>query len=564
MEALGDSGFGSMTAVTKRRRSDIARRPRSEPQLITEHRDLSSHPSMPYSNNSSPEENVGSDGGFRRKEYYLNNPPLRSSSGNRFEGITDLKKHKRDYKIGVEFDGYHGSGSTRVGNGSDLKRCSEGVLAPANWKSTSKVKESYEWQSTSPGDHNMHQSTGPMNLSTDTKLRKVKLKVGGVTRTIHAKSKSDMGDAGPVYAKPPRIGDASRHRQKLSPQEEHSKDSNGLRFSHITKEDTRGKFGEGSLAGNVPSSDPVRKSKRVPKRRALNSEFDDADEDDEIRYLEKLKISKVAADNYVELEDNGEDNSKKRKVSKIPRNRNAPYEMDEDFVLSRSNRENRKKSRLGKESDDTDADEEEPGSDGGPETKNVESPADVRAEPLTTRQRARQSGKSGNGESLIEFPNGLPPAPSRKHKEKLSEVEIQAKKAEIAQRRKMQVEKADREAQADVIRKVRGLDSDKKKEEKKQKELEEREKAAKSQELAASSIRWVIGQTGTIVTFGEDIGIPSLLTSNPCSYPPPREKCAGPLCTNQYKYRDSKSKLPLCSLQCYRAVQGSAHSLTSF
>lgn len=43
---------------------------------------------------------------------------------------------------------------------------------------------------------------------------------------------------------------------------------------------------------------------------------------------------------------------------------------------------------------------------------------------------------------------------------------------------------------------------------------------------------------------------------NGFSYPPPREKCAGPSCSNPYKYRDSKSKLPLCSLQCYKAVQG--------
>jgi len=41
-----------------------------------------------------------------------------------------------------------------------------------------------------------------------------------------------------------------------------------------------------------------------------------------------------------------------------------------------------------------------------------------------------------------------------------------------------------------------------------------------------------------------------------CSYPPPRENCVGPSCTNPYKYRDSKTKVPLCSLKCYKAVQG--------
>ena len=94
--------------------------------------------------------------------------------------------------------------------------------------------------------------------------------------------------------------------------------------------------------------------------------------------------------------------------------------MDEDFGLSRSNKDSKRKSRSARESDDTDyIEEEEPGSDDGPEAKSkkrkkepVDSSMDARSEPLTTRQRALQSGK-GTGESLIEFPNGLPPAPPR-------------------------------------------------------------------------------------------------------------------------------------------------------
>lgn len=194
------------------------------------------------------------------------------------------------------------------------------------------------------------------------------------------------------------------------------KDSSGVSFSR----------GEGISAKQtdklpgISSSEPVRKSKRVPKRRVLDGAFDDGEEDDEIRYLEKLKTSKVSADQTVDFEDTGEDGVKKRKISKLSKNRNMPYEVDEDYVMSRSNKESRKKSRSGRESDDTDyVEEEEPGSDGGPEAKrrkqkvSIDSPADVRTEPLTTRQRALQSGKGGNGESLIEFPNGLPPAPSR-------------------------------------------------------------------------------------------------------------------------------------------------------
>nr|GEW01018.1 calponin homology domain-containing protein [Tanacetum cinerariifolium] len=73
--------------------------------------------------------------------------------------------------------------------------------------------------------------------------------------------------------------------------------------------------------------------------------------------------------------------------------------------------------------------------------------------------------------------------------------------------------------------------------------------------LASNTVRWVIRPTGTVVTFSDDIGLPNILESRPCSYPPPREKCAGPSCSNPFKYRDSRSKRPLCSLQCYKAIQ---------
>lgn len=120
------------------------------------------------------------------------------------------------------------------------------------------------------------------------------------------------------------------------------------------------------------------------------------------------------------------------------------------------------------------------------------------------------------------------------------------------------------------------------------------EKAANALVVASNTIRWVTSPSGTVVTFPNDMGLPSIFDSKPCryiiiilqvqtklnalfdvcfkslillyiyflfwvfgmfSYPPPRENCAGPSCTNPYKYRDSKWKLPLCSLQCYKAVR---------
>ncbi|WOK95144.1 transcriptional regulator ATRX-like isoform X2 [Canna indica] len=581
MESLGGMGFSG----ARKPRSTTLRRPRPEAQLVSESCDISPLSSTPSLNNSrklSPDDDGGSESSIRRKEIYLNNPPPKSSSAN----MTSSKKIKGGKTFGEVDGGYHEVGSSRGGHGYDLKRCSEGVLAPAKWNSTDKVKEDAEKRSRSPDvnveNYNIIQQDGASNATSENKPRKVKLKVGGVTHTI-----LKAGDGG-TSAKPSRTSDTSRHRLKIisrdyadghslpergnGSQGDQRKDFSGSSITRGSKEESSGTAFEASLVGKqadklhiVTSSEPTRKSKRVPKKRV----FDDDEEDDEIRYLEKLKTSKVSADDSAENAayemDNSENSVKKRKISKLPKNKNIAYEMDDDYLSSLSIKENRKKLRAGKESDDTDyVEEEELASDVEPDIKKRKqketngSPADVRSEPLTTRQRALQSGKGGNGESFIEFPNGLPPAPSRKQKEKLSEVEIQAKKAEAAQRRKMQVEKQARESEAEAIRKILGQDSDKKKEEKKQKELEEKAKSAKLQELGPSTIRWVIGPLGTVVTFADDVGLPTIFNSKPCSYPPPREKCAAPSCTNAYKYRDSKTKLPLCSLQCYKAVQRSA------
>ncbi|XP_008812520.2 eukaryotic translation initiation factor 5B-like isoform X1 [Phoenix dactylifera] len=563
MEGFGGSGFNYVSAVMKKQRSATSRRPRPEVQLIMENHDMS-YP-LNNSRKNSPDENGESDAGFRRKEVYVNNRLPRRSSVNKTRDKTSSKKVKRDDKTSGGFDdGRYGSGCSEGENGPDLKHCSESALTPGNWKSSDKIKESFEMQLKSPdgclgrsGDgHDMYRPEGAQSLSAENKLRKVKLKVGGVTHTIHARSNLEAGNGG-SSTKPPRSSDAFRHYQKLSPQDisnGHSqekgngfqgdawKDSSGLRFSRGAKDDSLREGIPGKQTDKlhgISASEPLRRSKRLPKRHVRDGAFDDGEEDAEICCV------------------------KNQKIAKLSKKRNTPCELDENYAISRSNKESRKMPRSGRESNDVDyIEEEEPGSAGGPEAKrkkektSVDSPPDVRTEPLTTRQRALQSWKRGNDESVIEFPNGLPPAPSRKQKEKLSDVEIQAKKAEAAQRRRLQVEKAARESEADAIRKILGLDSDKRKEEKKQKEREE--KAAKSQELALNNIRWIREPTGTVVTFPEDVGLPCIFSSKPCSYPPPREKCAGPSCTNEYKYRDSKSKLPLCSLQCYRAVQGNA------
>lgn len=87
-------------------------------------------------------------------------------------------------------------------SGDNPKRHSEGVLAPANWRSTNNVG---------------HSGTASDGLGTETKVKKVKLKVGSITRTINTKSIPDAtGGAGSPSAKSYHYSDASRQRQKFS------------------------------------------------------------------------------------------------------------------------------------------------------------------------------------------------------------------------------------------------------------------------------------------------------------------------------------------------------------
>nr|XP_010938245.1 uncharacterized protein LOC105057342 isoform X2 [Elaeis guineensis] len=581
-------GFGVFgSSFAKKRRSATSRRRRLDPQFTLQARDAK----------LSPDESAGS--------------ARRIASSNKIEGLAALKKLKKDDDEFGDLEGLYRDCSSSGGlsgnsdhrrSGSELKRCSEGALAPANWKGASNVKDNSKIPSRSSdgncgksGDgNNVGQSIGTVNGSADNKLKKVKLTVGGVTRTIHAKSNLANEKSGLSSVKPSCSSDASWRRQKLILQDTSDDDypppeqGNGLQGAsqkdfggvifHGAKDNSGAEAGEESLSGkqtdmpqSTPFSEPVCKSKRVPKRRALDGESDDGNEaDDEIRYLERLKSSKASPDYSGEHEDDGEEIVKNKKVSKVSKSRKSAYDVDEDYGLSRSNKDSRRKSRTVRKSDDTDyVEDEEPGSDDGPDAKRqkqkrepVDSPIVARSEPLTTRQRARQSGA---GESLIEFPNGLPASTPRTQKKQLSEMEQQARKAEAAQKRRMQVEKAARESEAEAIRKILGQDSNrKKKEEKIRKEREEMaQKAAESLILPSNSIRWVMGPSGTVVTFGDDVGLPSIFDSKQCSYPPPREKCAAPSCTNAYKYRDSKSNLPLCSLQCYKAIKERAQPVST-
>ncbi|KAL6893841.1 hypothetical protein ACP4OV_007939 [Aristida adscensionis] len=514
MEGRGNPPLNATEAVMKRPRSVASRKPRPTEQLTSEYQGILCAPS-PLS--ASHDDDAGAEvGGHRRKEIYLNSPEMKGSAPQR---IDVLKKTRKEDRVGGDNDDHNRSSKSK----DAAKQGNERVLALECTKNPS------------PPD-DPQPASRDASVPIGHKLRKLKLKV---RRTVPTKTVEEAGNGGT-----PATLDGSFHRRH--------KDSGGY-----THKDNTSKRIEGKLAHRhdiSPSSDPIRKSKRIPKKKTLDSDSDD--DDGELRYLEKLKGAKVApeypvATDHMLYDDSLDDGLKKKKLSKSSKNKSTPYEVDEDFTMSRASKDGKKKLNLG--DIDEFSEEEEPDMDEMNGSKEMYSPsaAKIEAPGLTTRQRAR----GGHGDSLIEFPDGLPTASSRRQKDKLSEVEIQAKKAEAAQRRKMQVEKAEKEQQAEAMRKILGIDSEKKKEEKKQKEKEEKEKQARLEEYRKNCIQTVIGPQGTTVTFPESMGLPSIFNSKPVSYPPPREKCAGPGCTNPYKYRDSKTKLPLCSLKCYKVVQ---------
>lgn len=189
------------------------------------------------------------------------------------------------------------------------------------------------------------------------------------------------------------------------------KDSGGHTNKETHGNRVEGKHGNGHEI--FPSSDLVRKSKRIPKKKTLDGDSDD--EDGELRYLEKLKGAKVAPDpvnTSHKAYDFGDDALKKKKLSKLSRNKSTPYEVDDDFRMSRSGRDGRKKLNLGDDNEFIEEEESEMDEKNG--LKEPDSPQGVKIETpgLTTRQRALQ-GRGGNGESFIEFPDGLPTASSR-------------------------------------------------------------------------------------------------------------------------------------------------------
>lgn len=164
---------------------------------------------------------------------------------------------------------------------------------------------------------------------------------------------------------------------------------------------SRGRTSEGSLSVIY---EPVRKSKRVPKRRVLDLGVDDNDDDEEIQYLGRLSASRISED-Y-------EDEESGQLVDGM-------YGDDVEYYGSpRSVKDGRKRSRLEKVYKDKDYVEED-------KDKSLDDELEYKAKKSkretldlfvegrnvsipTTRNRALQSGKDvfGSDVGLTDLPNG--------------------------------------------------------------------------------------------------------------------------------------------------------------
>ncbi|KAH1200918.1 hypothetical protein GmHk_17G047752 [Glycine max] len=346
-------------------------------------------------------------------------------------------------------------------------------------------------------------------LETGNKLKKLKLKFRGVTHTIHAKSKTETGFSSDSLIK------------KISPCSDCSKPQDDTDGNYVCPFDKRKGLGNKLLMPSVTESgftaenhshrgkttgetidvnhEHVCESKHITRRCALSVEFSDEDNKDaELHFLKdpgipgsikygkmKLKSGKKYEDSdYVEEDPTSSDES----ISAWKK----PKRESVDLLVQRGNH-----------------------------TCSVDSLKDV---------------LSGSAASIADISDALVPMGKGENCQKWSN---KSRKLRL-QRRKIQSEKAAREAEAAAIRKILGQESGRKKREDKMKKHRDefvKEKSNKSFNLGSNTVRLTMRPQGTVVTFSEDIGLPSIFQMGTN-----REKCSGPNCTDEYKYRDSKSK----------------------
>ena len=203
MEGFGGLGVSDVSSSVRKKRSNTSRRPRNESQPPLENHDNSSPSDI---SKGSSDDNCVYGSTTRKKEINVNLCSSRASFSNNAESGSAKNVMRNEDGGFADSDEASNNVSFRDSNEQkhgwvESKRFSKGVLALANWTSSNKTEQS---DFVSDGFDN------------ENKVKKVKLKVGGVTRTIRTKSVSDGASAvGSSTTKASRVSDAPRPRQKL-------------------------------------------------------------------------------------------------------------------------------------------------------------------------------------------------------------------------------------------------------------------------------------------------------------------------------------------------------------
>ncbi|KAL3689446.1 hypothetical protein R1sor_015755 [Riccia sorocarpa] len=482
-------------------------------------------------------------------------------------GRDEKKRTERSWKEIAERDRYlkdnRERGRDSFSSPTDKKGRTdrEASYAPADKKDRSERDRSEREKS--------HHSAEKTSTYSENKFpTKLKVKVGGVSKVLNSDGpRSKQGSPSPgSEAKAIEKSSEKRSEKQAEPTkkrrhrlilQDNSDDEDYDTRAVVVKKDSFSPSTQAVKPGSAEDADPaenrgnidlvspsdakssiptVRKSSRIPKKKVLEDYADDiSDERMDLAEQENTFSENVTTRSPEEDEDVVKDADPSDKDASVSDDMSDENDEEEDRPPKAKRRKSQGTSTFIEKS------------------KNP---------PLTARQRTMQLGKDGDAEvgpSLIEFPTGLSHTTGgRRGREKLTEEERQVKKAEAARRRKQLVEKAAKESQANAIQKILGQDSSRKKKEdrlQKQRQVIEQGKKDAALEPAVNSIRVTLRPEGTFVSFSEDIDLPQIFSSAPPSYPPPREKCAAPACPNTYKYRDSKSRVPLCSLACYKILQ---------
>lgn len=209
MDPFVSSGLNITVHATRKR--SRSRRPRSDQQLLFEGYSVTppSDNTLSSDNGSKRSSDSGSyDGSMQKKEY--NNSTLNVSSVNRIGVSTSSMRTLKDDTTSSEYDSIYRNGSMRDAlsqhsdhekSKSDLKRCNIGKVK--------EISEIVPKLSDNLAKSGVGHQVCISNVPGENRLRKVKLKMGGVTHTIHTKSNLDsvIGDG---------LSDGTQNKQKYS------------------------------------------------------------------------------------------------------------------------------------------------------------------------------------------------------------------------------------------------------------------------------------------------------------------------------------------------------------